>query len=446
MGKSGVCMRRVFRFAPAPYRPGPSIPGRTRRRQEPAAGVGFRIDALEPRTLLAFAPAGPEFRVNTTTANDELGASIAFDADGDFVIAWENRYQDGRDWGIFAQRYNAAGVAQGGEFLVNTTTAGDQRNSAVASDAHGDFVVAWASYDQDGSGYGVYARHYDAAGVAQGDEFRVNTVTDGDCVVAWSSLYQDGSGYGVYAQRYEAALPPGPPEVNQAFVNGPGLTGQTTANGVAFRTLAGIDNTYGYPVPAGANQTKSIPWNGGINQVALRFTADVASQLQQGDLVVRGVNTATYTITGFSYDPATKTGVWTLASPITNDKVRLFLDDALVGGLDGEWADNADAYPSGDGTAGGDFSFRFNVLRGDATQDGTVNALDLSFIKQRLNKTATNPGTSGAIYSVFADLDADGQINALDLSAAKQRLNNRLPTGDPAGATALLFSSRAISR
>jgi len=134
--------------------------------------------------------------------------------------------------------------------------------------------------------------------------------------------------------------------------------------------------------------------------------------------------------------------VWTLASPITNDKVRLFLDDALVPGLDGEWADSADAYPSGDGAAGGDFSFRLNVLRGDATQDGTVNALDLSFIKQRLNKTATNPGTTGAIYSVFGDLTGDGSINALDLSAAKQRLNNKLPTGDPAS----LFSDLPVSR
>ena len=37
--------------------------------------------------------------------------------------------------------------------------------------------------------------------------------------------------------------------VTQVFVNGQGITGQTSANGVAFRNLAGIDNTFGYPVP-----------------------------------------------------------------------------------------------------------------------------------------------------------------------------------------------------
>ena len=85
-----------------------------------------------------------------------------------------------------------------------------------------------------------------------------------------------------------------------------------------------------------------------------------------------------------------------------------------------------------------------NVLGGDATQDGVVNALDLSFIKQRLNRTSTNPGSGGAVYRVFGDITADGRINALDLSGAKQRLNRRLPTGDPA-ATSLLFGSRPIS-
>ena len=236
-----------------------------------------------------------------------------------------------------------------------------------------------------------------------------------------------------------------PVQVAQVFVNGQGITGQTSANGIAFRNLAGVDNTFGYPVPAGANQTKSIPWSGGINKISVRFTQDVASQLQQGDLVVHGINTANYEVSGFTYDAATKTGTWTLTTPIVNDKVSLILDDANVGGLDGEWANGADAYPSGNAAPGGDFSFRLNVLRGDANQDGAVNALDLGQLKSKLNRTATNPGSGTTGYSVFADLNADGQINALDLGIAKARLNTRLPAGEPA-VTALLFSTTAISR
>jgi hypothetical protein len=218
--------------------------------------------------------------------------------------------------------------------------------------------------------------------------------------------------------------------VTQVFVNGQGVTGQTSANGAAFRYLAGIDNAYGYPVPGGANQLKSIPWSNGVNKIALRFDNDVSGTLGQEDLAVRGVNNMAYPISGFAYDPATKTGVWTLASPVVNDKVRLFLDDALVSGLDGEWT-TGQAYPSGDGF-GGDFNFRINVLLGDANQDGVVNALDLGTIKQKLNKTATSPGSGRSGYSVFADLNADGLLNALDMAIAKFRLNNRLPADEPA--------------
>jgi hypothetical protein len=249
-----------------------------------------------------------------------------------------------------------------------------------------------------------------------------------------------------------ASVPAGPPvtiadalvRVTQVFVNGPGLTGQTSANGVAFRNLAGIYNTYGYPVPDGADQLKYIPWTGGIDRIAIRFDQDVAGVLGQGDLVVRGINTLDHPISGFSYDPATKTGVWTLSTPIKNDNLRLILDDAHVAELDGDWVNGADAYPSGDGTLGGDFNFRVNILRGDANQDGRVNALDLGLVKAKLNRTATNPGEGANGYSVFADVNADGSINALDLGYVKAH-PYRPPPIEP-GPTSLLFGTNAISR
>src|SRR5439155_7480487 len=46
------------------------------------------VEALERRTLLSFEPIGPEFGVNTFTPNFQDVASVAADADGDFVVAW----------------------------------------------------------------------------------------------------------------------------------------------------------------------------------------------------------------------------------------------------------------------------------------------------------------------------------------------------------------------
>jgi hypothetical protein len=102
------------------------------------------LERLEDRLIPSVSPTGPEFLVNnTTTLSFQRSAATAMDADGDFVVVWES--PDGDAGGVYAQRFNAAGVAQGGEFLVNTFTTGWQSSPAVAMDADGDFVVAWHS-------------------------------------------------------------------------------------------------------------------------------------------------------------------------------------------------------------------------------------------------------------------------------------------------------------
>ena len=168
-------------------------------------------------------PIGTEFQVNTVVSSSQENPSIAMDSDGDFVVAWQSYGQDGSLTGIYAQRYYVSGSPQGAECLVNTYVTQYQNFPSIAMDSDGDFVIAWESgfftgVGQDGSLYGIYAQRYNAEGVAQGTEFQVNTYTtgrqlqpsvamdnDGDFVITWLSKGQDGSDYGVYAQRYNAA-------------------------------------------------------------------------------------------------------------------------------------------------------------------------------------------------------------------------------------------------
>jgi hypothetical protein len=177
-------------------------------------GSGFGVYAQ--RFSASGVAQGDEFLVNTTTLGDQQFASVAMSANGDFVVVWSD--DSSGDSNVMAQRYDADGVAQGSEFQVNDTVAGDQRYSSVAMDDNGNFFVTWSSFDQDGDGWGVYGKRFDAAGVALGPEFRVNATTvgdqlysqaamdaDGDAVVVWESVGQDGSGSGVYAQRYNSA-------------------------------------------------------------------------------------------------------------------------------------------------------------------------------------------------------------------------------------------------
>ena len=124
---------------------------------------------------------------------------------------------------------------------------------------------------------------------------------------------------------------------------------------------------------------------------------------------------------------------------MTLDKLRLVLSAAGVTGLDGEWVNPStttpagDSFPSGDGTAGGDFNFRINVLRGDSNGDSVVNALDVADVKKRLTRRPGDGVTGSNAYSIFADLNADGVINAVDIAAVKGRIGTRINTlPDPA--------------
>ena len=158
---------------------------------------------------------GSNTRANTTTADLQSEAQVAMDGNGNFVVAWMSASQDGSGDGIYAQRFNASGVAQGGEFRVNTTTANNQGLPAVAMDANGNFVVTWTDAAADGNSFGVYAQRYDAAGSTQGSQFRVNTTTTnaqsysviamnatGDFVIAWESSQSGDTD--IYFQRYSA--------------------------------------------------------------------------------------------------------------------------------------------------------------------------------------------------------------------------------------------------
>jgi hypothetical protein len=214
-------------------------------------------------------PVGGEFAINTYTPGLQTDASVDYDASGRFVVAWRSTDQDGSN-GIFARRFDAAGMPQGPEFLVNSSTTGFQSSPRVAVDPSGAFLIAWvrlgghrgifarrfdatgaplgeefrvdtsahlfpgrplvASDDagnatitwttSDGGNADVAGRLFDASGAARGGEFRINTYTTGNqfdgsvamdsagsFVVAWGSVGQDGAGSGVVARRFIGLRP-----------------------------------------------------------------------------------------------------------------------------------------------------------------------------------------------------------------------------------------------
>ena len=191
---------------------------------------------------------GSEFKVNSTTTNAQTEPSVAMDPNGNFVIAWTSDLQDGSGLGVYAQRYNSAGVAQGGQIQLHTTTASDQEVPMLAMDASGNFVAVWQTNLQDGSGYGIAGQRFNASGVKQGSEFIVNVTTagdqwldslamdaSGDFVVTYSGAL-DGSGDGVFMRRYAA---------NGTALSGEVRVNTTTANNQNWSSIGmAADGTF----------------------------------------------------------------------------------------------------------------------------------------------------------------------------------------------------------
>ena len=222
------------------------------------------------------------------------------------------------------------------------------------------------------------------------------------------------------------------PAVAGVFVN-------NTAWDPTFRTALG-NATFGYQIPTqvAGTQLNTLPWSG-INRVSIRFTENV--NVAFGDLQLRGDNVSTYALdatpANFTYDPTTFTATSALTAPIAADKLRLVLTAANVTqvnvanpadrkALDGEWIDNVATGISGNGTAGTDFAFQFNVQPGDVNNDGGVNSADLLLIRQ-------SSGQAFSASNVSRNVNGDAAIDGADYTAARALIGSVQPAGLPAG-------------
>ena len=135
---------------------------------------------------------GPEFRISTQTTHDQSYPNVGTFDDGKFVVAWESFEQDGSETGVYGQRYNADGTKIGSEFRVNTYTAGKQHSPNIGTFSNGKFIVVWQSVGQDGSDSGVYGQRYNADGTKLNSEFRVNTYTTDDQTLPCVGTFSNG--------------------------------------------------------------------------------------------------------------------------------------------------------------------------------------------------------------------------------------------------------------
>ncbi len=218
----------------------------------------------------------------------------------------------------------------------------------------------------------------------------------------------------------------------------------------------GVGNGLGLSLP-GPDQLRNLPWNT-VDTIYVVFSEDVGS-LTESDLELFGVpaNDSSFgpvgdykpLIQNIDYSPSPSTlpadsflATISLTTPLGvstmgfthGDKLKLRIPDSLTdlagNRLDGEWTD-AVTEQSGNGSAAGDFEFRFDVLPGDLDDDDFVLGSDLLRANEHQGRFAPFESTSDPEYSPFNDPDADGLVLGSDIIFANSRQGDFLPFDDP---------------
>lgn len=151
---------------------------------------------------------GPDYLINSTTGGDQADPTQTVLADGRILVTWTS-YEgaptdtDGYPDDVRGRILNPDGSAGSPDFVVNTTTDGNQGGATVTALPDGSAFVAWSSFDPSSGEGEIRARIVHADG-GSGDEFTVNSPTtnvefgvsttalaDGKILVAWATGYDD---------------------------------------------------------------------------------------------------------------------------------------------------------------------------------------------------------------------------------------------------------------
>lgn len=151
----------------------------------------MRISAVSMAVLLVLggpalaqgvAPLGGQFQINSYTTATQRSARVACNGQGDFVVVWNSVGSSGTDTSyssVQARRFRANGVANGNDFQVNTYTHSNQDWPNVAVGPQEDFVVVWQSMYSAGSDarQSIHGQLYDGGGTPIGSQFQINSYT-----------------------------------------------------------------------------------------------------------------------------------------------------------------------------------------------------------------------------------------------------------------------------
>jgi hypothetical protein len=137
-----------------------------------ANGYPNNADIMGERFLADGTAQGANFKTNDDFGTETQGwQDIDCDDFGNFVVVWEDNRNGNYD--VYAQRYHKSGTKLGVNVRVNDDVAAAyQHNPRVTMDGTGNFEIVW--YDNRSGRDDILGQRFNASGVAQGTNFMVN--------------------------------------------------------------------------------------------------------------------------------------------------------------------------------------------------------------------------------------------------------------------------------
>ena len=163
-------------------------------------------------------PIGDSITVDPDGENFGKLPTVAVNSAGNFLVAWQAEFPDGRLDMISTRWLDANGNPLGDTVQMSAATDGQQAEPAIISDdAGGTTIITWTAYAIDGNSSGIYRQDVPDGGVPPDmpmlvsdpsqlvvSSSQVQASAQGSSVVAWNGTDGSTGVPGVYFQRFNS--------------------------------------------------------------------------------------------------------------------------------------------------------------------------------------------------------------------------------------------------
>jgi hypothetical protein len=194
-------------------------------------------------------PLAEQFQVNSITGNAQRSGAVTELADGGFLVVWMIPELRGRQFG-------ADGTPVGEGFQINTLTVGGEFEPDAVMHEDGRVLVVWQDDEEAGDNWEVRGRLFSPSLVAQGADFRINTLISGAQEIPRAAAYEQGGFFVVWESGVSAGDDNDPTSIEGRIV-----TGRDQFAGPQFQVNEWTPEDQRFPGIGGKNGRIAVAWD-----------------------------------------------------------------------------------------------------------------------------------------------------------------------------------------